>query len=128
MDTITIAEAAHETGLSSKAIARRIERGTLQAVLRDGKRRLPITELEKLPRGTTETTTEGQGNHGAAPDLGHLVARLETLAAENMRLRLLTEQTEGTEQALKDELHQARARITELEAATTRRRWFRRPT
>jgi excisionase family DNA binding protein len=125
METLTIAQAAKRTGISPKAIARRIERGTLQAVVTDGKRRLPITELEKLPRGTTETA-EGTGNHGAAPpDITPLIQRLEHLAAENMQLRLLTKQTENGEQELRNELHQARARIKELESAR-RGRWFRR--
>jgi excisionase family DNA binding protein len=126
METLTIAEAAERTGTSPKAIARRIERGTLQAIVRDGKRRLPLTELEKLPRGTTETAPAGQGNHGAAPpDIAPLIQRLEQLAAENMRLRLLTEQTESGDEELRNELHQARARIKQLESAR-RKRWFRR--
>ncbi len=45
--TLTIAEAARQTGLSPAAIARRIERGSLAAVLRDGRRRIPASELER---------------------------------------------------------------------------------
>jgi hypothetical protein len=125
MQTVTIAEAAQHSGMTAKAIARRIERGTLHAVIRDGKRRLPVSELEKLPRGTTETTPKGKGNHGAAPvDLSPLIARIETLAAENMRLRVLQEQNGTVEEQLRRELVESRGRITELEATTSRRRWF----
>jgi hypothetical protein len=125
METVTIAEAAKRTGITPKAIARRVERGTLQAIVKDGKRRLPVEELDKLPRGTTDTTPVGEGNHGAAPlDLAHLVARLEILAAENMRLRLLTEHGESGREAVERELLEARARITQLEAVTQPRRRF----
>jgi hypothetical protein len=128
METVTIAQAAERTGMSAKAIARRVERGTVAAVVKDGKRRIPVVELDKLPRGTTKPTTMGEGNHGAAPvEITPLIARLEALAAENMKLRLLTEQTASTEEALRLELVEARARITELEARPVARpRWWRR--
>ncbi len=45
---LTLAEAAAETGLSQKAIARRIERGSLRAVHDDrGRRVVPRTELQR---------------------------------------------------------------------------------
>jgi hypothetical protein len=127
MQTVTIAEAAQHSGMTAKAIARRVERGTLQAIIKDGKRRLPVSELEKLPRGTTETAPAGEGNNGAAPvDLSPLIARIETLAAENMQLRVLQEQNGTVEEQLRRELVESRGRITELEALATtgRRRWF----
>jgi len=45
---LTIAQAAVESGLSAKAIARRIERGTLRAVHDEqGRRVVPRTELDR---------------------------------------------------------------------------------
>jgi len=43
--TLTIREAALATGLSQKAIRRRIERGTLRASLQGGRVRIPAQEL-----------------------------------------------------------------------------------
>ena len=43
--TYTITEAADLTGLSRKAIARRVERGSLRSVVRNGRRRVPRSEL-----------------------------------------------------------------------------------
>jgi hypothetical protein len=128
MDTVTIAQAAAQTGMSAKAIARRVERGTLAAIVKDGKRRIPVTELDKLPRGTTETATEtataGEGNHrGTTVDVAQILSRLETLAGENMKLRLLAEQNSSLEENLKRELIEARARIAQLEARNPRRFW-----
>jgi excisionase family DNA binding protein len=45
--TVTIAEAAALTGLSKTALRRRIERGSLPAVVRGGVRRIPVSELER---------------------------------------------------------------------------------
>lgn len=42
---LTIRDAARATGLSVKALRRRIERGTLEAVLVDGVRRIPLSAL-----------------------------------------------------------------------------------
>ena len=43
--TLTIKETAEATGLTIKAVRSRIERGTLPAVVRDGLRRIPYSEL-----------------------------------------------------------------------------------
>src|SRR5215204_6041348 len=42
---LTITEAAELTGLSRKAIARRVERGSVRSVLRSGRRLVPRSEL-----------------------------------------------------------------------------------
>ncbi len=47
METLTIAEAAEATGLTKKAIRNRVDRGQLRAVLRDGVRRIPRSELDR---------------------------------------------------------------------------------
>ena len=43
--TYTITEAADLTGMSRKAISRRVERGSLRSVVRNGRRRIPRSEL-----------------------------------------------------------------------------------
>ena len=43
--TYTIAEAAELTGLTRKALARRVERGSLQSLVRGGRRMIPHAEL-----------------------------------------------------------------------------------
>jgi hypothetical protein len=60
-------------------------------------------------------------------DVSIILTRLEALAAENGRLKALTEVSSSTELALRDELNAVRAKVTELEAAAgSRRRWFHR--
>jgi hypothetical protein len=125
METVTITQAATRTGMTAKAIARRIERGTLQAIVKDGKRRIPVAELDRLPRGTTKPATAGEGNHGATPvEIAPLIARLEALAGENMKLRLLQEQDSSTESELRAQVIRQAARIQELEAKSAKRRFF----
>lgn len=59
---VTISQAAVATGLSRKAIARRIERGTLRAVHDNrGRRVVPLGELE---RAGMLRDDDGQGNPG----------------------------------------------------------------
>ena len=43
--SLTIRDAARATGLTAKAIARRIERGTLEHTLVDGVRHIPLSAL-----------------------------------------------------------------------------------
>src|ERR1041385_8916161 len=43
--TLTVEEAAQLTGLTKTALKRRIDRGTLPAVVRGGRRRIPVSEL-----------------------------------------------------------------------------------
>lgn len=47
MDTFTIREAAERCELSYQLIRKRVDRGTLQTVKRDGVRRIPRSELER---------------------------------------------------------------------------------
>ena len=58
---LTVAEVAAETGLSKKAIRRRIERGTLVSVLRDGSRMVPRGALDSLDLTESDSTPEGNG-------------------------------------------------------------------
>jgi excisionase family DNA binding protein len=58
---LTIAEAAELTGLSRKAMARRVERGSIRSVLRSGRRLIPRSELVRvglLPAGGTNAADD----------------------------------------------------------------------
>lgn len=151
MRTLTVSEAATLTRTTPKAIRRRMERGTLRSVLGpDQRRRIPLSELERAgllaPNGASPQGHEGQGHPGASPqgpvagvlDAGQILARLEALAAENGRLRVLEERAGSLEreleaerdarQRVEQELFASRARVTELDAtlAARRHRWWRR--
>jgi hypothetical protein len=56
--------------------------------------------------------------------MGELLERLESLAAENGKLRALTEVAESTEQRLVDELVEVRARLQAAEQRLAPRRWW----
>lgn len=147
MRTFTITEAASTTGVTPKAIRRRIERGTLRSVLGpDQRRRIPLSELQRaglIPAGEAHGGAAGQGYPDAPPpgnavggvlEVGILLERLERLAAENGRLRVLEERAGSLERQVEaeraaranaeQELFAARARVVELESPPRRRRWF----
>src|SRR4051794_30084555 len=101
--TLTLTEAATTTGMSRKALARRVERGSIRSVLRDGIRRVPTSELVRVgliaPEGNPVATPAGNrlgqgnhaGNHAATTiDLSPLLNRLEELVGENAKLRAIT--------------------------------------
>lgn len=145
--TLTLAEAALATGLSAKALQRRIDRGSLQSVLQDGRRLIPSSELLRLGLLTLDDPGAGQERvrTGEAPAAGprvsdavsllDLVDRIERQALEIGELRALTRETESTRLRLQQEadradrltaeLMEARARILALEAKK-RRSIFRR--
>jgi hypothetical protein len=91
----------------------------------NGRRYVLISSLE--PRGHAPPRPVGNAP-SAAPQLaiGELLARLETLAAENGKLRALTEVAESTEKRLADELVEVRTRLQAAEQRLARRRWWRR--
>jgi hypothetical protein len=134
METFTITEAARLAGATRKSIERRVERGTLRSVLRDGKRLIPLAELERAklirpPAGVRAAPVSPPVGDAGMPDppgggLPELVARLEVLAAENGRLRALTEVAESSRSDLEQELFRLRARVRELETQPGRRRWW----
>lgn len=148
MDMLTIAEASNLTGLTRKALRRRIERGVINSTLdRRGLRRIPRGELERLDLVPTTTVPMGQGHPEvaqpapaapmtAAIDLSPLLARLEALIAENATLRQLEARTGSLEREVTAEreareraenaLFETRARLQELQAARSARRWWRR--
>lgn len=136
METFTIAEAAEAVGITKKAMRNRVDRGHVRAVLRDGVRRIPRAELVRagLLGAAGEARQRQPNSEAASPEAAttlavrELLDRLERQAGEITSLRALTVEAESLKnerEQLHDELFQARARITELEARLSRPRWFR---
>jgi hypothetical protein len=142
MRTYTISEAAQLTGLSQKALARRIERGSLQCVVRDGRRRIPVAELVRvgllndeenadydqfdprvlLPGGARQRADVPQradlparyeADQTIAAIIRELIDRFERQATELANLRALTVHAESLR--MTSEIADLRARIADLE-------------
>jgi excisionase family DNA binding protein len=132
--TYTITEAADLTGLSRKAIARRVERGSLRSVVRSGRRRIPRTELERaglldggeqhppdgdpaapfLPRPSSEALAETTSTEDMLAALfREVLDRFERQSQEIAQYRALTVQAESLR--LNNELAELRVRLAELE-------------
>ena len=101
---LTVKETAEATGLTIKAVRSRIERGTLPAVVRDGLRRIPYSELVRAglieaDNGAAIGQLPRQGTADEAPQpdvLAELVNRLEAQAEELGRLKAITAAAETT--------------------------------
>jgi hypothetical protein len=135
MRTYTVSEAADLTGLSRKALARRIERGSLRCVVRDGRRRIPLAELVRaglvedeehageefdprflLPgeaRPQADLPVPYDANQTLAAVIRELFDRFERQAAELANFRALTVQAESLR--VTSEIADLRARLAELE-------------
>jgi hypothetical protein len=135
MRTYTVSEAADLTGLSRKALARRIERGSLRCVVRDGRRRIPLAELVRaglvegeehageefdprflLPgeaRPHADLPVPYDANQTLAAVIRELFDRFERQAAELANFRALTVQAESLR--MTSEIADLRARLAELE-------------
>ena len=154
--TLTIREAADLCGMSRDAMRGRVERETVRSVLgRDGKRRIPRSELERTglidharnhdeaPRGTTIMESVGPTTHGMegmAPLVAMLhelqeqhAATIERAVVAETRLLLTTGESSAMETAyhatrleLDAERERADRLAEELAAAQNRPRWFRR--
>jgi excisionase family DNA binding protein len=133
--TYTVSEAAELTGLSRKAVARRIERGSLRCVVRDGRRRIPHAELVRaglvddeehvdeefdprflLPEGARphgDLPVPYDANQTLAAVIRELFDRFERQAAELANFRALTVQAESLR--VTSEIGDLRARLAELE-------------
>jgi excisionase family DNA binding protein len=133
--TYTISEAAELAGVSRKAIARRVERGSLRSVVRNGRRRIPRSELVRA--GLLEDGAQrAPGSGPASPPLprpgrgGELAEverpedmlsslfrevldRFERQSQEIAQYRALTVQAESLR--LTNELADLRVRLAELE-------------
>lgn len=117
VETLTIAEAAEATGLTKKAIRNRVDRGQLKAVLRDGVRHIPLSELDRAGLATT-TPEAGMGQEATsrqpqeAGGWTELLSRLERQASELAELRQLTREAESLQAdrtRLEEAFHQERA-------------------
>jgi hypothetical protein len=116
---LPVAEVAKASGISEKALRRRIERKTVRFDRSGG----PVLVLLESVRSPRRPRSPGKSWSPDFPDLSEVLVRLETLAAENGRLRVLTEVAESTEQRMTAEIVQLRA---ELATVAARRRWWQR--
>jgi hypothetical protein len=127
VETYTIAEAAQVTRLTKKAIRNRVDRGQVRAVVRDGVRRIPRSELERagLSVNTSEAVSEAAEGQEAASGqpqsaaFAEVLERLERQAGELAELRVLTREADSLREErdrLEAALHESRATATELEA------------
>jgi hypothetical protein len=141
VELLTITQAAERAQISRKAMARRVERGTVPSKIdaATGRRVIPAQVVpgnpetgEIVPVSGVVGGGEPHGEPRIAADLSPILARLEQLAAEVGRYRALAQVAESTEQRLADELHQVRAERDEARAALElathsaqrRRRWW----
>jgi excisionase family DNA binding protein len=111
---LTISEAAELTGLSRKAMARRVERGSIRSVLRSGRRLIPRSELIRvglLPR-------EGYSGVDRLTDavFSQPVAVSEEVGGEQSLLELLVRELLDRVQRQAGELAQYRALTAEAES------------
>jgi excisionase family DNA binding protein len=140
MRTYTISEAAELTGLTKKAIARRVERGSINSLVRNGRRRIPRSELLRaglllseeedepqeidledfepervlLPRPRSRREPAEVDATGALTALvRELVDRLERQAGEIASFRAISAHAESLR--LVTDLAELRARISQLE-------------
>lgn len=135
MRTYTITEAADATGLSRKAIARRVERGSLRSVVRNGRRRIPRSELMRAgllgegdaqpreddpaapflphPAAGSALAETGGGEDMLATLFREVLDRFERQSQEIAQYRALTVQAESLR--LTNELADLRVRLAELE-------------
>lgn len=124
--TYTIAEASDLTGLSRKALARRVERGSLRSVVRNGRRLIPRSELvraglvveEGEERGSERGTADlpavtGDSETALVLLIRDLMERVERQANELAQFRALTVQAESLR--AERELSELRARLAHLE-------------
>lgn len=135
---LTISEAAELTSLSRKAMARRVERGSIRSVLRSGRRLIPRSELIRvglLPpggfSGADLSTDAGLSRSMAVADeagneqsllevlVRELLDRVQRQAGELAQHRALTAEAESLR--LQRELADLRLRLSALEGGGTQR-------
>jgi hypothetical protein len=136
---LTITEAAELTGLTRKAMARRVERGSVRSVLRSGRRLIPRSELIRvglLPSEwemgvgpmadsgfAAQQVASSHQTHGEQ-SLMVILARelmevLQRQAGELARYRALTVEAESLQ--LEREVADLRVRLSLLEGGATER-------
>jgi len=114
METLTIREAAERCEVSHQLMRKRVDRGTLRTVKRDGVRLIPRSELERagLWPGTQPAL--------AHEDANRLRAELAEAQRELSTLRALPQQVDAERQAreiAEHALHEQRAKALAAEAA-----------
>ena len=135
---LTITEAAELTGLSRKAIARRVERGSGRSVLRSGRRLVPRSELARVGLLPSEGNGEAEmfadlavGESVALPSeaigeqsllevlVRELIDRVQRQAGEVAHYRALTAEAETSR--LQREVADLRVRLSVLEVGNSQR-------
>jgi len=108
---VNVRSAAELTGLSVKAIQRRIERGTLASVLdSNGHRRIPRTELKDL------IGSDADGSSITDLATVELLLNEARTAGREEGMRLLTEGKHERELQLTHEIHERNSKVVELTA------------
>jgi len=112
METFTIREAAERCQVSYEALRRRVDRGSVQTLRKDGVRRIPRAELERVGLW--------QGARSDSPEqVQRLQSELERLRGELRELRLLPRKVDAERQArelIETTLHEERASRQTAEA------------
>ncbi len=99
METFTIREAAGRCNMSYQALRRRVDRGSLQVLTKDGARRIPRAELERAGLWPGAQS-------GAPEEIQRLQDELERLQGELRELRPLPQKVDA-ERAAREEIEQA---------------------
>jgi excisionase family DNA binding protein len=111
---LTITEAAELTGLSRKAIARRVERGSIRSVLRSGRRLIPRSELIRV--GLLPPAGYSGVDQLTDMALSQSVAGLDTAGGEQTLLEALVRELLDRVQRQAGELAQYKALTAEAES------------
>ena len=98
VETFTIREAAEKCGVTYQAMRKRVDRGTLQTVKKEGVRRIPRSELERAGLWPGSTLAD------------------EELRKENEQHRQLTEQAQSTAEAERKAREAAEAAASQARA------------
>lgn len=117
---LTITEAAELTGLSRKAMARRVERGSVRSVLRAGRRLIPRSELVRAGLLPPEGDYGARGGGGVDP-LEHPAVTSEESGGEPSLLAALVRELLDRVQQQAGELAQHRALTAEAESLRLQR-------
>ena len=116
-DSVTVTEAARRLGVSVRTVQRKLDSGELQAIRRDGKRRVLLspdattrqadaTERDNVTRqkATPDATERDTAQAGSTPDLA---AQLTQSREEILFLRGLVEQHQRSEAELRAALRKS---------------------
>lgn len=125
METFTLTEAAALTGVSREALRKRVNRGQLRSVLRDGIRRIPRGELERagLPIGPpADQMTVIQELTRTIDAQAHELARLRALPAKIDAVRHAADTERQQRLRAEEKLAEATAWRTQLTRAGWRER------